>query len=298
MRAAGLAGLLLGASVPAHAQSAGKRIFISVDMEGITGTVTPREISGEGADYQRYRSIMTQEVVAAIAGAREAGATEFVIADAHGDMQNLILEDLPQDVRVVTGTERPLSMMEGIQHGHFDGAMFIGYHASASAMSGVRAHTFASARLSEVKLNGVNASEGYINAAIAAQYGTPVILATGDDVAVAELVPTIGGAETVAVKTAIGFHAAETMMPAAAQAKIKAAAKRAVERIGQIKPAKIAAPAVLDVTFHYYRPAELLAWLPGVERTGSRSIRFQGKDIATAMRLLEFMLSYNVELTP
>jgi D-amino peptidase len=251
----------LGLADPAAARD-GYRIYISVDMEGIAGAVSPAQITPSGNEYAAYRKIMVGEVL----------------------------------VTLVRGEPRPLGMMEGIDRGKFDGAMFIGYHASASNPRGVRAHTFSSARLSEVRLNGVPASEGYINAAIAGQFGIPILLVTGDDVAVEEL--SVLKAEGVAVKRAIGFEAAESLTPAAARKLIQAAARRAVGRIASYAPFKVAQPATLDVTFHFYRPAELLAWLPIVERTGPRSIRFKGKDTAEALRLLEFALSYSVELQP
>jgi D-amino peptidase len=285
----------LGVAGPAAARD-GYRIYISVDMEGIAGAVSPIQITPSGTEYAAYRKIMVGEVLAAIAGAREAGATEFVVSDSHGSLQNIAIDDLPADVTLIRGEPRPLGMMDGIERGKFDGAMFIGYHASASNPRGIRAHTFSSARLSEVKLNGVPASEGYINAAIAGQFGVPVLLVTGDDVVVEEL--SVLKAEGVAVKRAIGFEATESMTPEAARKAIQAAARRAVGKIASYTPFKVAQPAALDVTFHFYRPAELLAWVPLFERTGPRSIRFKGKDVGEAMRLLEFALSYSVELQP
>jgi D-amino peptidase len=133
---------------------------------------------------------------------------------------------------------------------------------------------------------------------IAAQYGAPVIMATGDDAAMAELAPSIPGAERVAVKTALGFHAAETLAPSRAQEMIRAAAHRSVQRIGEIRPGKAPAPVNIELTFHFYRPAELLAYLPGVERTGARSIRFKAPDMAAAARMVTFILDYSVELQP
>lgn len=292
-----LAAGLLGLGAPASGAE-GYRLYISVDMEGIAGAVSANQISPTGGDYQRFRKVMTDEVMAAMAGAREAGATQFVIADGHGDLQNLLIDDLPAAVRVIRGGPRPLGMMEGIQTGRFDGAMLIGYHASASSLSGVRAHTFSSSRLSEVRLNGAPASEGSINAAIAAQFGVPIILATGDDAAMEELRPAIGDAETVAVKRALGFQAADTLTPARAQEAIRAAAKRAVMALPARPSAKASAPVTIDLTFHYYRPAELLSWLPMVERTGARSVRFKAPDAAAAMTFVGFVLAYSPDLEP
>lgn len=282
----------------AFAAQPGYRIFISIDMEGISGAVTSNQISATGIDYQQSRRIMTEELLAAIAGAREAGATEFVVADAHGQAQNILIDELPADVRLVRGTARPLSMMEGIQNGRFDGVFFIGYHAGASNIRGVRAHSFVSARISEVRLNGNPAAEGHVNSAIAAQFGTPVLLVTGDDATIEELRSAAPGAETVAVKRAISFHAAEILPPAEARRRIREAAARAVRRIRTFSPPTPLSPVTMDLTFHFYQPAELLAWLPNVERTGGRSIRFQAPDMAAATRFLNFITNYTIELEP
>jgi D-amino peptidase len=278
--------------------SDGLRIFISTDMEGIAGAVTPNQISAGEIDYAQYRVFLTNEVNAAIAGARKAGATGFVVADSHGNGQNLLVEKLPKDVRIVKGGSRPLIMMEGIQSGEFDGVMFIGYHSSAASLGGVRAHSFSSAHLSELKLNDVDASEGYWNAAIAGEFGAPVILVTGDNVAVDELQPVAANAERVAVKQAISFHGAETLTPEAACELIENAAERAVKNLARNKPFKVDAPVTVDITFHFYQPAEILSWLPGVQRTGSRSIRYQSANMQDATRFLAFMFTYNVNLQP
>ena len=125
-----------------------------------------------------------------------------------------------------------------------------------------------------------------------------MFLATGDNAAVEELVPVIPGAETVIVKRSVGFHAADALVPAEAQRLIRIAAAKAVQKIPQVKPAKATQPVTIDLTFHFYRPAELLAYLPNVERIGARSVRWKSADMASAMKFMEFAMSYNVELQP
>jgi len=286
-----------GLTTTAMAQNA-PRIYISADMEGLTGVVTPEQLGPEGSEYARFQDIMLGEVVAAIDGARAAGAREFVVSDSHGNMQNLPVDRLPKDVTLVRGEPRPLSMMEGVQNGHFDGVIFIGYHASASSVGGVRAHTMSSARLSEVKINGVPASEGYINALIAGQYGVPVIMVSGDNAAVEEVKSRVGDMEVAPVKQWISFHAAETMSPAAAQDLIRARAEAAVRRIGDFKPLTVKAPIRADITFHFYRPAELLSWLPIIERTGSRSIAYTADTPSEVSKFMTFMLNYDPNAKP
>ena len=105
------------------------KVFISVDMEGIGGVVTSEQLGPTGFEYAKFREYMTAEALAAIAGAREAGATEFVVADAHGNMQNLLIDRFPVGVTIVRGSPRPLMMMEGIDS-TFSAVMFIGYHSA------------------------------------------------------------------------------------------------------------------------------------------------------------------------
>ncbi|MBS0332030.1 MAG: M55 family metallopeptidase [Proteobacteria bacterium] len=276
----------------------GLRIFISVDMEGVTGVVMPNQLAPGGNEYEHFRTIMTNEVNAAIAGARKAGATEFVVADAHGNFQNLLIDQLPKDARIVRGEPRPLIMMDGVDRGKFDGAMFIGYHASSVSLGGVRAHSFSSAVISQLKINGVPASEGYWNAAIAGDFNVPLILASGDDIAMAELKPVAKNAELVAVKRALGFHAAETLTPAAGNDLIEKASERAVRNLSADAPFRIKGPVTVDLTFHFYQPAELLAWLPSVQRTGARSVRFKADNMVEATKFLAFISSYNIGLQP
>lgn len=276
----------------------GYRIYISVDMEGTAGAASGDELSADGQDYERFRKILTGEVLAAIKGAEEAGATEFVISDSHGSERNLLIEQLPENVTLVRGKPRPLAMMQGIEKGHFDGAIFLGYHASATNKNGLFAHTWSAREVVALKLNGVEASEGLLNAALAGQFGVPVILVTGDDVAVEELRSTIGPMEGVAVKTSIGFLAGEMMAVTKAQNLIREGAKRAVQNIGRYKAAKPPSPVVIDLTFTFYQPAELLSWLPMVERTGARSIRYRRENMADAVKFLEFIHSYSPSLKP
>ena len=165
---------------------------------------------------------MTAEVLAAIQGAREAGATEFVISDSHGNGQSLLIDRLPTDIpiTVVRAFPRPLGMMEGIDSS-FAAVIFIGYHTSTTSLTGVRAHTMSSALLTRVAINGTSMSEAGVNAAIAAHFGVPVVMITGDDQIVAETKQRLGPIEGVAVKRAIGFHGAATMVPEVAQALIR-----------------------------------------------------------------------------
>jgi D-amino peptidase len=240
---------------------------------------------------------MTREALTAVTAAKEAGATEIVVADSHGNGENLLFEQFPPDVTIVRSWPRKLSMMAGIDE-TFDAAIFIGYHASTTNPTGVRAHTNSSATLTRVALNGVDMTEGAWNAAIAGHFGVPVVMVSGDDAAVAEVQKVVGPIEGAEVKKALGFHAARTMTPQAALGVIAEHVKKGLARRGELKPYKPAGPVTVDVSFKHYMPAEVLAYLPLFERTGSHGIRFRAKDIVEATSVMEFIGEYRPDLSP
>jgi len=288
--------LLLLVSATAGAQQPVK-VFISVDMEGIAGVVTNEQLAPPGFEYQRFRELMTAEALAAVEGARAGGATEIVIADSHGNMQNLLVERLPEDVVVVRGPGRPLGMMQGLDS-TFHAVVFVGYHSATTNMHGVRAHTFSSARFTSVELNGSPMGESGFNAALAGHFGVPVVAISGDEAAVAELralVPAVAGA---VVKQSVGFHSAATRTPAAAQVIIRDAVREGVARRGEIRPFRLKAPYRLDLGFKSYRAPEVLAYLPIVQRTTAHTIRYAAGSIPEVARFLAFLGAYSPDIDP
>ena len=282
---------------PAATQAPRLKVHISVDMEGIAGVVTGDQLGPTGFEYGRFREFMTREAMAAVTAAKEAGATEIVVADAHGNGENLLIEQFPPDVRIVRSWPRPLSMMGGVD-ASFDAAIFIGYHASTTSLAGVRAHTFSSATLTRVALNGVDMTEGSWNAAIAGHFNVPIVMVSGDDAAIAEVRKVVGNLEGAETKKALGFHAAMTVTPAAAQADIAAKVKAALARRASFRPYKPQGQIVVDVSFKHYLPAEVLGYLPIFERTSAHSIRFRAKDMVEASAIMEFIGEYRPDLTP
>ena len=284
-------------AVSSPAQTRKLKIYISADMEGIVGVVTGDQLGPQGFEYNRFREFMTEEVKAAVEAAFEAGATEIVVSDSHGNGENLLIEKLPKNVTIVRSWPRPLMMMEGIDE-TFDGAIFIGYHTSTTNMSGVRAHTISSARLADVRLNGTSMAEAGINAAIAGHFNVPVIMISGDDAIVKEATNLLGNIEGAVVKWAVSFHSAKTMTPEAAYSLIREKTRKAIARIKEFRPYKVNQPVQLDVRFKAYRPSEMLSYLSIVRRTDSHSILFVGKDIIEVSKFLEFITNYEPSLEP
>lgn len=290
--------IFLGAGLTATGLTAmgqqrdGLKVYISVDMEGTVGTVTGDQLGPSGFEYSRFREFMTREALAAVQAAKEAGATEILVSDSHGNGENLLIEMFPKDVHIIRSWPRRLSMMAGIDE-TFDAVIFIGYHASTTNPEGVRAHTFSSARLTSVKLNGTPMTEGAFNAAIAGHFGVPVVMISGDDAVIAEVRSLVGAIEGAEVKRSLGFHSANTLTPEASYELITQKVKAALARLGDFKPYKLSAPITLDISFKHYRPAEVAAYLRIVERTGSHSIRFRGEDMLEISDFLNFLLNWH-----
>jgi D-amino peptidase len=274
-----------------------EKIYISVDMEGVAGVVTNDQLAPGSFEYERFREFMTAETLAAVNAARAAGATEIVVSDSHGNGENLLIEEFSAGVRIVRSWPRHLEMMAGIDK-TFDAAIFIGYHASTNNLRGVRAHTFSSARLTRVALNGTVVTEGAFNAAIAGHFGVPVVMMSGDDAAIAEVRSLVGNIEAAETKKTLGFHSALTITPEASCRLIGEKVTAALARIRDFKPYVIAEPVSVDVSFKNYTPAEMLSYLRIIERPDSHSIRFHAQDVLEASDFIEFVTTYNVALEP
>jgi D-amino peptidase len=273
------------------------KVLISVDMEGITGVVTGEQLGPTGFEYGRFREFMTAEAVAAVEAAKESGATEIVVVDSHGNGQNLLIERFPADVRVVRSWPRSLMMVEGVDS-TFAAVVFIGYHSATTNTRGVRAHTISSANLAAVELNGVAMPESGINAAIAGHFGVPVVAISGDDAAVGEAQQLIGPMEGAVVKRSLSFHSANTLTPQAGQTLIKERVKAGLAKRATLRPFVVRGPVRLDITFKSYTPAEIVSYLPGIQRLTSHSIRFTGRDMVEVSRFIEFLNTYQAGMTP
>jgi D-amino peptidase len=266
-------------------------------MEGIAGVVTADQLGPAGFEYERFRRFMTNEALAAVRAAKAAGATGIVVADSHGNGESLLIEEFPRDVRIVRSWPRRGGMMGGLDSS-FNAALMIGYHASASSPAGVRAHTISSATFTRVAINGQDMSEGSLGAAQAGAMGVPVIFMSGDDVATAELRERIGNIETVETKKALSFHSAETLTPAEATARIEAGVRTALSRLREFKPYVVTTPVTLELSYKSYSAAEVISYLPGVTRVGSRTVRTVTPDIAVAVDFIMVAESYQPDLSP
>jgi D-amino peptidase len=270
------AALFVAALVTAGQQPAKKlKVFISVDMEGVSGLINWDETSQGGPDYPLFRKLMTEEANAAISGALDAGATEIVVRDAHDSARNILPDLLRPEARLIREWNGPLSMMEGIDK-TFDAVVFIGYHARAGTPDAVLKHTM-SLSLFDVILNGVRMPEGGWNAAIAGYFDVPVVFLSGDSAIGKQIKEIIGPIETVAVKDGIG-KAASMIHPSKAQEMIQKGVAAALRNLKAYKPYKPASPYKLEIVFNDENQALRASWIPGAVRTSERSVAFTSAD--------------------
>ncbi|AXQ56856.1 M55 family metallopeptidase [Streptomyces koyangensis] len=249
------------------------RILISVDMEGVSGIVHPRETNPDGYDYGRARALMTAEANAAVAGVLDAEpGAEVWVADAHGSYRNLLPEEVDRRARLVRGKPRPLGMLGGIDE-RTDAVLFVGYHVRAGAGPGVLAHTMSDALL-DVRVGGRSLGEIGLNAAMAGHLGVPVVLLSGDDAACAEVRELVPGVRTVAVKEALGQFAAAGLHPEEARERLRRAAAEAVAGRGEVRPFALSGPLAVEVDLAAAHTVDLAVLIPGVTRSeGARSAR-------------------------
>lgn len=264
------------------------KVFISIDMEGISGVVSPEQCTPGNADYERARLLMTQEANAAILGARAAGATELVVSDAHGAMRNLLIEELDAWADLVYGSPKPFGMMEGLDD-NFDVVFLIGYHARAGTPNAILDHTYSSKSVSHVELNGRPVGEIGLNAALAGYHGVPVGLVTGDQATTAEAAALLGPAlQTVTVKRAMGNQAAICLHPEEVQSMIRQAAEQAIST--EVPPFKLETPVVLRLQFKSSLMADYAGLIPGTRRLDGYTIEYPHEDYLAVYKAFRAMV--------
>jgi D-amino peptidase len=264
-------------------------VFISIDMEGVAGVATREQCRRGADDYGIGRRLMTAEANAAVAGAVDAGADQVVVRDAHGDMANLLPDELDRRAELIIGSPSAHAMMEGIDTRPFAVALFVGYHAAAGVEAAVLAHTYSGTSFHDVRIDGRSVTEAELNAWLAGEYGIPVGLVTGDDRICAVAEARLPGVRTVKVKRGHGFTVAASRHPEDARAAIRAAAADAVRGAPELTPTVASGPVTIEVDLTDLRRADLCALPPHVERDG-RTVRYTGERYLDAFHCLRTWL--------
>jgi D-amino peptidase len=268
------------------------KVFVISDMEGVSGIVRWQQTSGGHAMYEEGRRLYTQEINAAVRGAKAAGATEIVVMDCHGagegwSFNSLIPEELDPDCEFVvqdTWTEYVEYLESGV-----DAALFVGMHAMAGTRDGVLAHTVSGSSWWRLRFNGVEVGESGINAALCGTWGCPVLLVTGDEAACREGRALLGdGLTTVAVKKGLGRFSARQLPAARARELIEDGARRALADLSAVEPYDPGRPCEIVVDFNTSDHLERYRYRPEIEITESRQITVRADDWWTAWRSFYF----------
>lgn len=261
------------------------KIYISVDMEGVTGVTAAQHVDASHPEYARFRRLMTQDVNAAIEGAMAAGATEVVVNDSHAWMCNVLIEELHPGAELISGSNKPLLQMQGLDES-YDGVFFVGYHAMEGAEAATLNHTIMGRAVTRIAVNGIEVGETAINAGTAGHFGVPVALVTGDDKVAAEAKRFLPQVETAVVKEAYDRYVAKSMPPARSHALIKERARLAVEKLPQLQPYRVATPVAIEITFKTTAEAAFCTLFPTVTRVDSKTVRVEADDYLTAYKQL------------
>ncbi len=205
------------------------RIYISVDMEGVSGISIPDYVLKDGQHYAAGQRLLTAEVNAAVRGAFDGGADEVIVADMHSTSGNILVEELDPRALLIVGA--PHQPRFPFLDNTVDGMFLLGYHAMAGTLRGNLEHTMTSTQWHSFRLNGKPYGELGIDAEIAAEAGVPVVMVSGDDKICEEGKAWLGDVETAMVKQGLGRQSALCLSPARGRQTVYAHAKRAVERL-------------------------------------------------------------------
>jgi len=262
-------------------------IFISFDLEGISGVSSWREMRKDSADFMRTRRIATQEINAVVRGIKKIrNIGEILICDAHASGENLLIDELESGVHLIKGTQRNYYMMEGFNK-NFDIVFFIGYHAMVGTPAGIMDHTYSSSSIYNIKINGVDVGETEINAGIAGYYGVPVGLVSGDDKLINEVKRFLGAqVETVITKYSISRFAAKCRHPVDVQNELELRTQWAIKKIRKLKPFKFRQPINAEIEVINSLIGDAIKSLPGLKRISGRGFVLKVKDILEFYRYL------------
>lgn len=289
MRSIHTIGVALALFTVAAAAQGGRKVYISVDMEGISGISGDDQLSSGGAEYGRSRKLMAEDANAAIRGAIEAGATDVLVNDSHGGQRNILPEDLHPAARLISHSFKRYGMMEGLDE-TFDAVIFIGYHAKAETPGGLFAHT-GTGVVRDLQINGRSVGEGGMNTALARWYGVPVVLVTGDDVAVAQVREVATEARGVVVKRAINVRASELKPLVSARQEIQIAAREGVAGARK-RPPERGGPYQVQMRFRNTLIPEVGEAFPALERPAPDTLAFSAETMPAAYRLIRVLYRF------
>lgn len=267
------------------------KAFISVDMEGMPYIVIPGHLNLKGALYEEARKIATKVTLSVAEELNKNGFEEVTIADSHGPMVNLLVDDLPEYVEIVRGFPRPASMVAGVEG--CDAALFLGYHAKFGTMKSTFDHTYSGGTINKLQVNGVEVSEFILNAYTAGDFNVPVILVAGEAQLLKDDAKKYAPwAETVPLKHSLSRIAARSFSMVRIEKELRRAVKKAVANFkqGKVKPLVAKRPVKMQVTFLASHHADVAEMLPVVKRIDGLNVEYTAKNMVDAYKMFELLV--------
>ena len=262
------------------------KVLIMTDMEGVSGIVVWNQVNAGDPMYEECRRLYTEEINAAVRGAKAAGGTEIVVVDCHGagggyQFNSLIPELLDPDCEWVA--HHPWSRYTELLEDGCDACLLVGMHARAATPDGVLCHTISTTSWRNLRFNGTYVGEVGINAALCGHFGCPCALVTGDVATCIESTALLGGGlTTVAVKKGLSRYSARQIPPVRARTMIEAGAKKALENRKAVKPYIPTKPTLITVELGAVDHAAAFKGRPGIEMTDPLTLESKGSDWMTA----------------
>ncbi len=256
------------------------KVHITADMEGIATICHDDQADLKNAEFPRMREIMTGEVQAAIEGARDAGADEILVCDAHDTGRNLLIEKLDHDVEVIEGSAYDLGMMSGITR-DFDASFQVGYHSMRHTHAGVLGHTY-TYHIAELRFNGTIMGESGLSAAIAGHFGVPLVFVSGDAHAIRQAKSLVKNIVGVPTKEGVGLYGVRSLTPEKARKLIRKGAKEALGKLDEIEPYVVKKPVLMEVEFERPLMAQYASQVPLVKRKDAKSVTYKASDVVDA----------------
>lgn len=260
------------------------KVLISTDIEGVAGVYHPEQTRPGNGEYERARAWMTAEADAAVKGAFAGGATDVLVNDSHGQFRNLLADKIDSRAQLIQGKPRYLGMMAGLEEG-CDAVCLVGYH-SRSQGRGILAHTINSFAFARIWINGEEMGEAGLYGSLAGELNVPVIMASGDDVFLAENQSMFANAVWVQTKVAYSCNSGLSLSPQASCEAIAHAAELAVQRAASVKPLRVQGPIVCRLQTQSPALADLFCVWPELLRMDGVTVEFKASSVQSAVRML------------
>ncbi|MGB9714254.1 MAG: M55 family metallopeptidase [Candidatus Bathyarchaeales archaeon] len=267
------------------------KAFISVDLEGMPYIVIPGHLNLKGSLYEEARKIATKITLTVAEELHKNGFNEVIVADSHGPMVNLLVENLPEYVEIIRGFPRPFSMVSGVEG--CDAAVFLGYHAKYGTAKSVFDHTYSGGSMSKIEVNGVEASEFLMNAYVAGEFHVPVILVAGEAQLIKDDVKKWAPwAETIALKESLSRVSAKSPSMAKIEGDLRESVRRAASNFKPHSISKLLIankPVNMRITFLASQFADVAEFLPSVKRIDGLRVEYTANDMVEAYKIFELL---------